>query len=495
MAYTKILFQDSPSTATPLNAQNFNHMDDQIAENDRRLNELATAGVVNTFNGRTGNVTSEKGDYDINQIVASDGQDGYIPVWRNSGTEQEPDWGFEMESVSGGGGLATCNSVDISFAYVVTPSTDFSITEGLYLSVIFSNNFTYDGVHTLRLSIDSVGYDVKINGQNPTASVIYVKSGDAGIFVFDGTYFQLIGTSGGGHIIYTQEGSNMPQESGLQFADAFLTDDLINGRTVVENVKEVDPADYASTTDEGIIVTDDGDDALIGAVSDDCVEVTADGEKNYGQLLYEIYTDAKFDATKLNSNSYIVITSSYYNYTNIFRFKQIGGGKYRFVLPILVEGQSSSETISLVLGSTCSYVTYDTTYHDYTNIKPNSSDTITLYYGNKKATVDLQTKANRCLMADGVTSVESYISPLGNHQIEYIPFGKGWNGRAYTFIPLLNANKYTITITSALVYNGGSSAVDITSSVSVGNKTRDGFNIDSSNTYVGECVRLSFTVS
>ena len=266
MAYVKILYQDSPSTATPLNAQNLNHMDDGIAENDRRLNELATAGVVNTFNGRTGNVTSEKGDYDINQIVASDGQEGYIPVWRNNGTEQEPDWGFEMESVSGGGGLGTCNSVDMAFAYVVTPSTDFSITEGLYLSVIFSNNFTYDGVHTLRLSIDGVGYDVKINGQNPTASVIYVKSGDAGIFVFDGTYFQLIGTSGGGHIIYTQEGSNMPQESGLQFADAFLTDDSVNGRTIVENIKEVDPADYASTTDEGIIVSDDGDDALIGPV-------------------------------------------------------------------------------------------------------------------------------------------------------------------------------------------------------------------------------------
>ena len=301
MAYVKILYQDSPSTATPLNAQNLNHMDDGIAENDRRLNELATKGVVNTFNGRTEDVTGEKGDYDIDQIVAFYGQDGYIPVWRNSGTEQEPDWGFEMEAQSGGGGLGTCSSVDMAFAYVVTPSTDFSITEGLYLSVIFSNNFTYDGVHTLRLSIDGVGYDVKINGQNPTASVIYVKSGDAGIFVFDGTYFQLIGTSGGGHIIYTQEGSNMPQESGLQFADAFLTDDSVNGRTVVENIKEVSPADYDSTTDDGIIVTDDGDDALIGPVSDDYVEVTADGVKTLGTLLAELHTEIDFSKLTLYS--------------------------------------------------------------------------------------------------------------------------------------------------------------------------------------------------
>ena len=100
------------------------------------------------------------------------------------------------------------------------------------------------------------------------------------------------------------------------------------------------------------------------------------------------------------------------------------------------------------------------------------------------------------LDGDTTKSVQDYVSPIGNHQIEYIPFGKGWNGKAYTFIPLLNADKYTITITNAMVYNGGSSAVDITSSVAIGNKTRDGFNIEmSSNTYVGECVRLSFTVS
>ena len=413
MAYTKILFQDSPSTATPLNAQNFNHMDDGIAENDRRLNELATAGVVNTFNGRTGNVTSEKSDYDINQIVASDGQEGYIPVWRNSGTEQEPDWGFEMESVSGGGGLATCNSVDISFAYVVTPSTDFSITEGLYLSVIFSSNFTYDGVHTLRLSIDSVGYDVKINGQNPTSSVIYVKSGDAGIFVFDGTYFQLIGTSGGGHIIYTQEGSNMPQESGLQFADAFLTDDSVNGRTIVENVKEVSPADYASTTDEGIIVTDDGNDALIGPVSDDYVEVTADGVKTLKALLQDLY-DA-MDATKLTDGAYV---------------KRFFSGSSFIILPLMynssgyaeftcstADTSAKMESIVLASNSRSGYFTNGT---EDTTTKPSSGLIIRLYYGNKKSIVDLQTTANRCLY-DSNTNVKQKIDANDASVIKHHP--------------------------------------------------------------------------
>ena len=403
MAYVKIIYQNSPSTATPINAQNLNHMDDGIAENDRRLNELATAGVVNTFNGRTGNVTSEKSDYDINQIVASDGQDGYIPVWRNSGTEQEPDWGFEMESVSGGGGLATCNSVDISFAYVVTPSTDFSITEGLYLSVIFSSNFTYDGVHTLRLSIDGVGYDVKINGQNPTASVIYVKSGDAGIFVFDGTYFQLIGTSGGGHIIYTQEGSNMPQESGLQFADAFLTDDSVNGRTIVENVKEVDPADYASTTDEGIIVTDDGNDALIGPVSDDYVEVTADGTKTFAQMFNALFTDV--DTTKITNDSVLVyqLDSSR---KNIFHFFGKNASQYVFTFNEEYESSGNiniSTWVARIGSSSNFYYSENGSSGDASGNTMPSGRKFTLYYGNKKAVIDLQTTANRCLYDSNTT--------------------------------------------------------------------------------------------
>ena len=402
MAYVKILYQDSPSTATPLNAQNLNHMDDQIAENDRRLNELATAGVVNTFNSRTGNVTSEKGDYDINQIVSSDGQDGFIPVWRNSGTEQEPDWGFEMEAVSGGGGLGTCNSVDMAFAYVVTPSTDFSITEGLYLSVIFSNNFTYDGVHTLRLSIDGVGYDVKINGQNPTASVIYVKSGDAGIFVFDGTYFQLIGTSGGGHIIYTQEGSNMPQESGLQFADAFLTDDSVNGRTVVENIKEVAPADYASTTDEGIIVTDDGDDALIGPVSDDKVEVEANTD-TWTTLLNKLFS--ALDITKINNESYLNIDSNYFKCSYKSSYVE-------FITSSQGTSASNSYSRRIALvnnGSVYTVCALDGTYTDISSQTVTDGTKITLYYGNRKATVDLQTTAERCLLPDGETTVADVV--------------------------------------------------------------------------------------
>ena len=40
MSYTKVLWQNSPSEATPINADNLNHMDDGIADVDARATTL-----------------------------------------------------------------------------------------------------------------------------------------------------------------------------------------------------------------------------------------------------------------------------------------------------------------------------------------------------------------------------------------------------------------------------------------------------------------------
>lgn len=103
MAYTKIVFQNSPSTATPLNAENLNHMDDQIALNDQRLTEIETS-YVKSFKGRKGEVVPEYGDYNIGQIAPLTGaQVGQVPVVVNHGTEQDPELVFEMGAGGGGG--------------------------------------------------------------------------------------------------------------------------------------------------------------------------------------------------------------------------------------------------------------------------------------------------------------------------------------------------------------------------------------------------------
>lgn len=301
MAYVKIIYQNSPSTATPINAQNLNHMDDGIAENDRRLNELETAGVVNKFNGRSGNVTPEKGDYDIADIGATDGQDGYVPVWRNSGTEQEPNWGFEMEQ-----------------------------------------------------------------------------------------------QGGSGHTILDADGSEMAQEDSLQFADSFVSDDDVNGKTVIENIKEHSTkADYDDATEDGFHVIDDGEDAVIHPSSDDKVEVTADGDTTWANLLKAIFNDAKFDITKVSKDSILGYSTN---------------GTKKYYLHIYFINGTTSLAFSSYADSAYDYAEFNGSFGvlklggtDVSSNKPTNGTKITLYYGNKKAVVDLQTTANRCLMSDGRT--------------------------------------------------------------------------------------------
>lgn len=221
------------------------------------------------------------------------------------------------------------------------------------------------------------------------------------------------GGGSGGHTIQNSAGTDLPQEDKMQFADSFVSDDSTNGRTVVENIKEVSPADYASTTDEGIIVTDDGNDALIGAVSDDYVEVTADGEKTYGTLLSELY--ALVDIDKLSVNSYIKASNS----NAIYRYSTANSSKAALTFTILAG--DSLKYIAYIYrvasaSSNCAYVGYNTTTSgttktDETSDSPLSGVKITLYYGNKKATVDLQTTANRCLY-DSNTTVKQKIDAI-----------------------------------------------------------------------------------
>lgn len=325
MAYVKIIYQNSPSTATPINAQNLNHMDDGIAENDRRLNELETAGVVNKFNNRSGNVSPEKNDYDISLIGATAGEDGYVPVWRNSGTEEDPDWGFEMEQ-----------------------------------------------------------------------------------------------QGGSGHTILDADGSEMAQEDSLQFADSFVSDDDVNGKTVVENIKEVLPADYDSTTDEGIIVCDDGNDVPIGEIEEDVVSVTADGNISYTALFNAIYSQS-IDRSKLTRESMLVFqepsgTKFYAKisklYSNAILFTEVSEFAANTLFTRVFKFASSS---SFMVDRAN---TSDTVYES--QLVPNGT-VITLHYGTSSGIVELNTDARHCMMSDGVTSVESKLNGIIKYDQASVP--------------------------------------------------------------------------
>lgn len=216
------------------------------------------------------------------------------------------------------------------------------------------------------------------------------------------------GGGAGGHEIIDSEGNAMPQESAMQFADSFVTDDETNGRTIVENIKEVSPADYDSTTDEGIIVTDDGNDALIGAVSDDYVEVTASSD-TYMTALNKLRKEADFDKItkesyiKLGNNVYIVtaLLNNEIYFSSVLGYAGIGGSNIQTIfMPKSGVGNCSFQ--ECVFTSSISR-----TNKDASSVTDGTK--ITLYYGNKKATVDLQTTANRCLLPDGETTVADVV--------------------------------------------------------------------------------------
>ena len=58
------------------------------------------------------------------------------------------------------------------------------------------------------------------------------------------------GIGGAGHDILNDAGSTLPKEGKLQFVGVYVHDDSINGKTVVENYREMTAAEYAQLTAE-----------------------------------------------------------------------------------------------------------------------------------------------------------------------------------------------------------------------------------------------------
>lgn len=315
MAYVKIVYQNSPSTATPLNAENLNHMDDQIALNDQRLTEIETS-YVKSFNGRKGEVTPQANDYNMSQITPTNGATvGQIPIVRNDGTAEEPNLTFHMEDV---------------------PSS--------------------------------------------------------------------------GHVIKDQSGTSLAQEDALQFADAFLTDDSVNGRTVVENVKEHSTkADYDNATEDGFHVIDDGNDVPIGEIEEDVVSVTADGVKTIGDLLNELAVEVNWGNVK--DGAYLeetlgttTLIYTLYRHTDLSATFYYGGS---------ASGGARVGSYTVRANNSSAEVSTGTSYSDVTSTqKPTNGTVITLHYGSSSGIVELNTDARHCMMSDGVTSVESAITGL-----------------------------------------------------------------------------------
>jgi hypothetical protein len=212
------------------------------------------------------------------------------------------------------------------------------------------------------------------------------------------------GGGSGGHTIQNASGTNMPQEPTMQFTDSHVSDDSTNEKTVIENIKSVTETQFESATEDGLYDVD-VEGAEIGEISEDYVEVTADGNKTYAQLLNELYADA--DLIKANgSTTRLIIGVSIFNIFGLSNYEcYFSAASLNGQLPATEEIRVSSSSY---------YNRYrQGQFSDLSSTKPTSGTKITLYYGTDKAVVDLQTTANRCLMSDG-TSLQIKTKTLTN---------------------------------------------------------------------------------
>lgn len=219
---------------------------------------------------------------------------------------------------------------------------------------------------------------------------------------------------GGGHVILDQNGNALDQEPNMQFVDAHTSDDSVNAKTIIENIKSVTEAQFESATEDGLYDVD-VDGAEIGEISEEYVEVEADGVKTYATLLNELWT--KIDSSKLSERSQLQIG------TDVFVINGYTATQASFT--ICFPSSSSPYTImeAIVIRSNSAYGrSTPSGYTDKSAGQPTNGTKLTLYYGTDKAVVDLQTTANRCLMSNGET-VEDAVNAKG---------AKTWVNKGFT---------------------------------------------------------------
>ena len=277
---------------------------------------------------------------------------------------------------------------------------------------------------TLGYIKDGVKGQVNLMPNSYPAEKVSYDNTDSGLTATDiqDAIDELAGGSGG-HVIENSSGTDLPQEDTLQFADSHVTDDSTNSKTVVETFKAVTQSEYASETEDGAYIITDGDGAVIEPASEDYVEVDVTTSMTYGDALALLFNDV--DLTKVTENSYINMLGFVFYLTNNET------GNYDFTS---LNG-SSSKAEMFVINNYNNVLKYYV-YNLYTQQRTDkSSDNIwtngkiKLYYGNKKAIVDLQTTANRCWY-DSNNTVKQKIDDLDTN-IVYLAHSNSTTGRAF----------------------------------------------------------------
>ena len=281
---------------------------------------------------------------------------------------------------------STNNRTKIETIKTVTSAQfDIATEDGLY-------NIS-DGT-TTPLTASDVGYD------NTSSGLAATDVQDA---------IDELASGAGGHEIVNSSGTTLAQEPAMQFVDSHLSDDSTNDRTVVEVIKSVASANYSSETEHGMYLIPDGEGATIEPASDDYVEVTADGVKTYAALLNELYS--LINNNKVTLDTKLVSNNS--GLQEIYDIYIIQSSELRFSNANTDSSTAYINRIKIASVYSTYYNNANNTVTNKSNDIPTTGTKLTLYYGNKKATVDLQTTANRCWY-DGNTTVKQKIDAINS---------------------------------------------------------------------------------
>ena len=136
---------------------------------------------------------------------------------------------------------------------------------------------------------------------NNLADVVITLPSDGQTLKYDSATQKWVNANdAGGHTIENPAGTDMTQRANLQFADAHLTDDSVNDRTEVENIKDITSADYANATEDGFYnVTDESDEELTAA------DIPYDSNDSIGEKIDELTFHVETVSRTSNENGWI----------------------------------------------------------------------------------------------------------------------------------------------------------------------------------------------
>ena len=330
--------------------------------------------------------------------------DGTYWVWAGSSADNNTT--YTPQTL--GFGYATCSTAAATTAKVATLSGYSLVTNGI-VSVKFTNSVPANAT----LNINNRGAkNIYYQGAKIVAGVI--KAGDIATFVYSGNYNLIcIDRGSNGHIIQNSSGTDMTQRAKMQFPDSHVSDDSTNGRTVIENVKEVTLSELSQATERGMYLATDEESVPIGEIEEDYVEVVADGEKTIATLMGELY--ALSDMSKLSGKSFLVEKhTSGNNYVyNIEYFTSINA-----IFTNTIISSNTRHIMTLTMASTGSRIDdYAGNITDYSSSKLSNGTKITLHYGTSSGTVELNTDARTWKYVARVTDHNAISIPTGVREI------------------------------------------------------------------------------